>query len=54
MPTGTLYAAYTYSGSWRSDLPSTNFLIENYSQNSLAIKTPDMHEIGGLLVIIGY
>lgn len=54
MPNGTLYAACTYSGSWREDLPSTNFLIENHVQNSLAIKTPDMYRIGGMIVILGF
>ena len=54
MPTGTLYAACTYSGSWRADFPSPIFIIENCSQNSLAIKTPDMNKMGGMLTIIGY
>jgi hypothetical protein len=54
MPNGTLYAACTYAGSWREDLPSAHFLIENCSQESLAIKSPSMYRIGGMLVVIGF
>ena len=49
----TFYADIIFSGSWRTDAPSPDYLIENMSCESLVIKAVDLTNIGFRIIIIG-